>query len=124
MSDTRGIEPLLPEWCDKPDEWTEVIHAAYPTRSGSHDEYGTAMQMVGNRYSKASLVALVNWLLVRLKKTPKARTFEGTLGHEDEMRSQDAYVVTSREPLKLVYWQEWVAGLYGKRVRITVEENP
>ena len=71
MSDTRGLKPLLPEWGDKPDEWTESIHAAHPTRSGSHDEYGVAMQMVGNRHSKAALVLLVNWLLVRLH-TPVA----------------------------------------------------
>ena len=50
------------------------------------------------------------------------RCFEGTLGHEDEMRSQDAYVFVSESPLPIAYWQEWVSGLYGKRVRITVED--
>lgn len=55
------------EWdSDKADSWSEKINAAFPTRSGSHEEYATAMQMVGNRYSKGSLVALVNWLLVEL----------------------------------------------------------
>lgn len=49
------------------------------------------------------------------------RTFEGELQHEDEMRSLDAYVVLSREPPEIAYWQRWVDGLYGKRVRITVE---
>jgi hypothetical protein len=47
------------------DEWTERIKAAHPTRSGSHDEYGIAMRMVGHRHSKGELVALVNWLLVQ-----------------------------------------------------------
>jgi hypothetical protein len=49
------------------------------------------------------------------------RIFEGELGHEDEMRSQDAYIVVSRDPIKLAWWQEWVKGLYGKKIRITIE---
>jgi hypothetical protein len=56
--------PEPPKWEDAPDEWSDAIKAAFPTRSGSHDAYATAMQMVGNRQSKGELVALVNWLLV------------------------------------------------------------
>lgn len=52
------------EWKDAPDEWTDSIGLAHPSRSNSHDEYGVAMQMVGHRHSKGQLVALVNWLLV------------------------------------------------------------
>ena len=59
---------MVSDWEDQEDEWSEQIKAAFPTRSGSHDEYGMAMKMVGNRHSKSSLVALVNWLLVRCKK--------------------------------------------------------
>ena len=55
------------------DKWSADIQAAFPTRSGSHDEYGMAMEMVGNRYGKHELVALVNWLLVRAKKAEKGR---------------------------------------------------
>ena len=54
------------EWSDKNDEWSGPIDAAFPTKSGSHREYATAMQMVGRRHSKGALVALVNWLLVRV----------------------------------------------------------
>lgn len=54
-------------WEDVKDEWTEAIDAAFPTRSGSHDEWGVAMKMVGHRHSKGELVSLVNWLLVRLR---------------------------------------------------------
>lgn len=53
------------EWEDVDDEWTLAIKAAHPARSGSHDAYAMAMRMVGHRYSKGELVALVNWLLVR-----------------------------------------------------------
>ena len=57
------------EWSDTPDEWTAAIEAAHPAHgSESHDEYGTAMQMVGHRHGKGELVALVNWLLVRIKQ--------------------------------------------------------
>jgi hypothetical protein len=54
-------------WEEKRDEWDKEIRAAFPTRSGSHDEYGVAMRMVGNRHDKASLIALVNWLLVKCR---------------------------------------------------------
>jgi transcriptional regulator GlxA family with amidase domain len=53
---------------DKDDEWTARIDEAFPTSSGSHEEYATALRMVGNRHSKAALVALVNWLLVEKKR--------------------------------------------------------
>lgn len=58
-------------WEDVDDEWTVAADAAFPTRSGSHEEYGIAMQMVGNRHSKGSLVELVNWLLVERGKLAK-----------------------------------------------------
>lgn len=50
------------------DEHSTAIHEAYPTSSGSHDEFALAMKMVGNRFDKGALVALVNWLLLRLKR--------------------------------------------------------
>lgn len=43
-----------------------LIQAAFPTRSGRHEEYGEAMRMVGARYSKGGLVALVHWLLCQV----------------------------------------------------------
>jgi hypothetical protein len=53
-------------WDDVEDEWTAEITSAHPTRSGAHDEYQTALKMVGNRHSKGELVNLVTWLLIRL----------------------------------------------------------
>jgi len=70
--------PAYPdEWTDERDEWTAEIKASYPTRSGSHDEYATAMRMVGHRHSKGELVALVNWLLVQLRETRTLLTRAG-----------------------------------------------
>ena len=46
---------------------TDAIKAAFPTRSGRHDTYREAMRLVGDRHSKGALVALVNWLLIRLE---------------------------------------------------------
>jgi hypothetical protein len=59
-------------WEDVKDEWTDDIKQAFPTRSGSHEEYAVAMKMVGHRHSKGELVALVNWLLVRIKTREEA----------------------------------------------------
>lgn len=48
---------------DKPLPEDDAIEAAFPTRSKRHDLYAEAMRLVGARYSKGGLVALVNWLL-------------------------------------------------------------
>jgi hypothetical protein len=53
---------------DKPLPEDPEIHAAFPTRSGRHDLYATAMRLVGARYSKGGLVALVVWLLLKGEK--------------------------------------------------------
>lgn len=50
---------------DKPDQWTPLILAAHPMKTGAHEHYATALEMVGNRRSKSELVALVCWLLQR-----------------------------------------------------------
>jgi hypothetical protein len=55
------------DWEDVDDEWTKEIDAAHPTRGGSHEDYATAMKMVGHRHSKGELVALVCWLLSKRK---------------------------------------------------------
>ena len=49
----------------------EHIKAAHPTRSGRHDTYQEAMRLVGAKKSKASLVALVNWLLLEREQAAK-----------------------------------------------------
>lgn len=63
----KTLVGVMNPWEDVKDEWTPAIRAAHPTRSDSHEEYATAMQMVGHRHSKGELVALVNWLLVERK---------------------------------------------------------
>jgi hypothetical protein len=61
--------PEMPAWAeqtegDKPLPAEDPkIYRAFPTRSERHDLYGEAMRLVGARYSKAGIVALVNWLL-------------------------------------------------------------
>jgi hypothetical protein len=77
-------------WEDRPDEWTDAVKAAHPTRSGSHDEYGVAMQMVGNRHGKYELVALVNWLLVLIDRG------ERLPGHRSPPRRSDAVILVTR----------------------------
>lgn len=67
--------PALPVlWEDTADEWSEAIRAAHPARTGSHDEYATAMAMVGHRHSKGELVALVTWLLASSREGHPRRT--------------------------------------------------
>lgn len=71
QSTVQEYVALDASWNDYRDEWDRAIVEAFPTRSGSHDEYARAMEMVGNRHSKGELVALVNWLLVLLAKARK-----------------------------------------------------
>lgn len=71
-----------------------------------------------------SLSDITSKLDAALSRDCKTRVFEGVLGHEDEMRSQDAYVIVDPDlgSGRIAYWQEWVKNLYGRPVRITVED--
>jgi len=51
---------------DEPLPEDAEIDAAHPMRSGRHDLWAEAMRLVGAKRSKGSLVALVNWLLIRV----------------------------------------------------------
>lgn len=51
------------KWDDKPTKWDAEIDKSFPTRTGRHDVYATALEMVGAKRSKGELVDLVNWLL-------------------------------------------------------------
>lgn len=66
----------LGPWDDDADEWSDAIDAAFPTRSGSHAAYATALEMVGHRRTKGALLALVNWLLVRVERAEAALAAE------------------------------------------------
>jgi hypothetical protein len=54
-------------WSAGDDKWSAAVDAAFPTRSGAHDLYAIALEMVSKRRAKGDLVALVTWLLVRLR---------------------------------------------------------
>lgn len=68
----RGAHHTTAPECS-PDAWKDqddkalpedaAIEAAFPTRSKRYDLHAEAMRLVGARYSKGGLVALVNWLL-------------------------------------------------------------
>jgi len=58
---------------DKPLPEDAAIAAAHPMHSGRHDLYGEAMRLVGARNSKAGLVELVTWLLLRAEAPANAR---------------------------------------------------
>ena len=66
----RPETPLVDAWKDQDDKplpEDDAIHAAFPTESDRHDLYQEAMRLVGARYSKSGLIALVNWLLHRVE---------------------------------------------------------
>ncbi len=67
------MPPAWKDQDDKPLPEDPEIEAAFPTRSGRHDLYGEAMRLVGARYSKGGLVALVNALLHRIEKAKEQR---------------------------------------------------
>ncbi|MDR3533972.1 MAG: hypothetical protein P4L90_25830 [Rhodopila sp.] len=54
-----------PNWCDQPLPEDADITAAHPMNSGRNDLYTEAMRLVGARRSKAGLVELVTWLLLK-----------------------------------------------------------
>jgi hypothetical protein len=80
-------------WEDTSDLWSKPIAEAFPSRSESHEEYATAMEMVGHRHSKGQLVALVNWLLVTKTKLEDERDNSYAKGAEDAASSIDEYAL-------------------------------
>lgn len=64
-----GMELLASvNWNDKPDDLSEEVLAFHPCHTLIEDRwkhYERAMELVGNRRSKYSLVNLVNYLLVK-----------------------------------------------------------
>lgn len=56
------------KWGDQPLPEDAEITAAHPMNSGRHDLYAEAMRLVGARRSKAALVELVTWLLLKAER--------------------------------------------------------
>lgn len=50
---------------DKEDSFTPLIEAYHPTKTKNHTTYQLALELIGNRFSKYSLVDLVNYLLCK-----------------------------------------------------------
>lgn len=71
-------------WEDGPSPEDEAIMAAHPLRSGCHALHAQAMELVGARHSKGSLVALVNWLLHRVDAHPATPDNEKVVSAERE----------------------------------------
>lgn len=79
LRENAGLKEKLaqiPIWTDddKPLAEEADIVAAHPTNSGSDETFVEALRMVGAKRSKYGLVALVNWLLVRLQSHPSPAT--------------------------------------------------
>ena len=58
----------IEKWGDKEDDLTEAINDAHCCETGEYAVWDEAMRLVSNRYSKASLVDLVGYLLLQNKK--------------------------------------------------------
>lgn len=65
---TGRLAQVEAEWEEKADESSLEIDAEFPTRSGNHERFLRALELVNHRHDKYSLVALVNWLLARAEK--------------------------------------------------------
>ncbi len=53
---------------DRIDQYSAQIDAAHPLKTGAHEDFAVAIDMVANRYTKSALVDLVNWLLYRINQ--------------------------------------------------------
>ncbi len=104
---------------DRDDKWTEAIDAAHPTRTGTHDQWATAMEMVSARHSKGSLVALVHWLLVK-EETKRAAAIrecaELAMRRSVETRGDGSYVADVTVAVEL---QRFANELFAKASKAT-----
>lgn len=86
---------------DRPLPEDAAIEAAFPTRSGRHDLYAIAMRLVGAKYSKGALVALVNMLLHRAEMRDdlvgRANELPGLTAALDELRHAAGVVLDNFE---------------------------
>lgn len=57
---------LMSCWADdRPTPEDAEIQAAHPARTGNHERFQRALELVSARHSKGALVDLVNWLLTK-----------------------------------------------------------
>lgn len=99
LEDLRSKLAAALTWEDAEDKNTPEdaeISAAFPTRSNDHETYGEAMRLVGARYSKGALVALVNWLLRRVKVADTAATEAVVRASESNRAAMRAELERSR----------------------------
>jgi hypothetical protein len=94
----KGYLKPQKDWQDRDDELTEAIDELHPCETGDHKTYTRAMELIGNRHSKGSLVCLVNYFLAREKqlKTMQERIEDSeiiklryTQGYNQEQMSWD-----------------------------------
>lgn len=62
-------EPAPQLWEDRKDDLTETIKADFKSGGDYYKRYSVAQELVSNRHSKGSLIALVCYLLRAAKKT-------------------------------------------------------
>lgn len=58
-----GLPRQDEDWGDRRDQYSDAISETHPFRRKDWERYYTAQKLVNNRHSKASLIALVAWLL-------------------------------------------------------------
>jgi len=87
----------------KPLEEDAEIRAAHPLRSGNHDLYMQALHFVDARRTKYGLVALVNWLLYRIKVAEAAQSHITVYhAHTNPDRPTLVEQMSGRKPAKIV----------------------
>lgn len=96
----KGYLKPQKEWQDRDDELTEAIDELHPCETGDHQTYTKAMELIGNRHSKGSLVCLVNYFLAREKQLKAMQERVGELKelvkiqkHEANQRDADQYSI-------------------------------
>jgi len=78
-----GREQAL-AWDEKDDQWTTAIDESHPLKTKAYAAYDTAMEMVGNRRTKGSLVDLVCWLIQEKDRGREQMRDECIAAVEDE----------------------------------------
>lgn len=78
QSPAQAAEGSQTRWMDRKDDLSDAIEASHPLKTGRHDLYQRAMELVGNRHSKGGLVCLVNHLLAEADSLRAALSAEGS----------------------------------------------
>jgi hypothetical protein len=105
LQQLKGYLKPQKDWQDRDDELTDEIENLHPCETGDHKTYTKAMELIGNRHSKGSLVCLVNYFLAREKKL---KAMQESKWQPIETAPKDTWIIVGREDDEIAIASDYI----------------